>query len=318
MPIQVLRTFSVTARSAFVSLHDGSALQPSPHLPRLAAGDTLPTRRDSRGASPWRASFRSFAPPQNCFLSLPPAAVTVLPLRRCSALYVVTPRTRVRAVDICSVSACAPGALRRTPTLRFGRYLPAALLGALFLLRKHAPFFCPRQRSRICPLWGTRGSRLSARRASAIHGAVQSRLDAGSSRLARVCGRSVFPPSRYAGTSAARSSRHSSLREIPPCTHGSDAVCSHASRRAAVGSTGTLHACARPIDNDSVSACAPGTACRASTLRCVVISLRTGFSASYFLRLAMPVQVLRTFPATARCALVSPASLLGAVSSIRA
>ena len=37
MPIQVLRTFSVTARSAFVSLHDGSALQPSPHLPRLAA-----------------------------------------------------------------------------------------------------------------------------------------------------------------------------------------------------------------------------------------------------------------------------------------
>ena len=34
-----------------------------------------------------------------------------------------------------------------------------------------------------------------------------------------------------------------------------------------------------------------------------------------FLRLAMPVQVLRTFPATARCALVSPASLLGAVCS---
>ena len=76
-----------------------------------------------------------------------------------------------------------------------------------------------------------------------------------------------------------------------------------------------LHACARPVDNNSVSACAPGTACRASTLRCVVISLRTGFSASYFLRLAMPVQVLRTFPATARCALVSPASLLGAVCS---
>ena len=92
---------------------------------------------------------------------------------------------------------------------------------------------------------------------------------------------------------------------------------SHASRRAAVGSTGTLHACARPIDNDSVSACAPGTACRASTLRCVVISLRTGFSASYFLRLAMPVQVLRTFPATARCALVSPASLLGAPFLLR-
>ena len=92
---------------------------------------------------------------------------------------------------------------------------------------------------------------------------------------------------------------------------------SHASRRAAGGSTGTLHACARPIDNDSVSACAPGTACRASTLRCVVISLRTGFSASYFLRLAMPVQVLRTFPATARCALVSPASLLGALFLLR-
>ena len=171
MPIQVLRTFSVTARSAFVSLHDGSALQPSPHLPRLAAQISLPTRRDSRGASPWRASFRSFSPPQNCALFLPPAAVAALPLwkrlgrcfvvtppdaplpvgipsvslcrrarsarpavplrgtrsqlapgdtslRRCSALYVVTPRTRVRPVDICCGSACAPGALRRTPTLR--------------------------------------------------------------------------------------------------------------------------------------------------------------------------------------------------------
>ena len=38
-------------------------------------------------------------------------------------------------------------------------------------------------------------------------------------------------------------------------------------------------------------------------------------SGRQFLRLAMPVQVLRTFPATARCALVSPASLLGAVCS---
>ena len=66
---------------------------------------------------------------------------------------------------------------------------------------------------------------------------------------------------------------------------------SHASRRAAGGSTGTLHACARPIDNDSVSACAPGTACRASTLRCVVIFLRTGFSAFYSLRLVMPACV---------------------------
>ena len=73
----------------------------------------------------------------------------------------------------------------------------------------------------------------------------------------------------------------------------------------------------RSVGIPSVSACAPGTACRASTLRCVVISLRTGFSASYFLRLAMPVQVLRTFPATARCALVSPASLLGALFLLR-
>ncbi len=48
-----------------------------------------------------------------------------------------------------------------------------------------------------------------------------------------------------------------------------------------------LHACARPVDNNSVSACAPGTACPAPTLRCVVIFLRTGFSASYLLRLDM-------------------------------
>ena len=54
-------------------------------------------------------------------------------------------------------------------------------------------------------------SRPSARRAPLIRGA-------GSSRLARVYCRSVFPPSRYASTSAARSSCHSSLREIPPCT----------------------------------------------------------------------------------------------------
>ena len=43
-------------------------------------------------------------------------------------------------------------ALRALPvTARSGTYLPASLLGALSLLRKHAPFFCPRQRSRICP-----------------------------------------------------------------------------------------------------------------------------------------------------------------------
>ena len=45
-----------------------------------------------------------------------------------------------QSVGIPSVSACAPGTLCPAPTLRYGRYLPAALLGALFLLRKHAPY----------------------------------------------------------------------------------------------------------------------------------------------------------------------------------
>ena len=103
----------------------------------------------------------------------PPAAVTVLPLRRCSdavcshashacaagrhllrlsmcarhyvpnahaslriclpahtarTLYVVTPPDAPQPVDISSVSACAPGTACRTPTPRYGTYLPAALL----------------------------------------------------------------------------------------------------------------------------------------------------------------------------------------------
>ena len=82
----------------------------------------LPTRRNRRCASPQRASFS-----------------------------LVTPPDAPQSVGIPCVSACAPGTVCRTPTLRFGRYLPASLLGALFLLRKHAPFYCPRQRSRICP-----------------------------------------------------------------------------------------------------------------------------------------------------------------------
>ena len=96
---------------------------------------------------------------------------------------------------------------------------------------------------------------------------------------------------------------HASLRSISPC-----------------GAARTLYVVTppdapRPVDNDSVSACAPGTACRASTLRCVVIFLRTGFSASYFLRLAMPVRALRALPVTARYALVSPEALFRSSSA---
>ena len=43
-------------------------------------------------------------------------------------------------------------------------------------------------------------------------------------RLALPRGQSVFPPSRYASTSALRFPCHSSLREIPPCAKGSDAL----------------------------------------------------------------------------------------------
>ncbi len=69
-------------------------------------------------------------------------------------LCVVTPRTRVRPVDICCDSACAPGTLCRTPTLRYADISPASLLGAVLLLRKTAPFLCPRQQSQFCPSGG--------------------------------------------------------------------------------------------------------------------------------------------------------------------
>ena len=80
---------------------------------------------------------------------------------------------------------------------------------------------------------------------------------------------------------------HASLRICLPAHAARTLYCSHASHASTGGSIGTLRACARPVDNDSVSACAPGTACRTPTLRCVVIFLRTGFSASYHLRLCM-------------------------------
>ena len=120
---------SPTLRSAYVFLHTrlgavcshasrraagGSISSPSQHVrlalcaerPRFASGDTLPTRRDSRGTSPMQApsapsllrktapflcprqrsqfcpcvaARRSVLPPQNCSFLPPPAAVTVLP-----------------------------------------------------------------------------------------------------------------------------------------------------------------------------------------------------------------------------------------------
>ena len=157
---------------------------------------------------------------------------------------------------------------RRSRRVALTGFLPLPLSSANTL-----PFSAPAAVAYLPPPGHARIPSVN-RSASLIHGA-------GPSRLARVCGRSVFPPSRYASTSAARSSCHSSLREIPPCTHGSDAgssrlarvcrrstsaatqhvrpalcaerprfaphmsscthgsdaVCSHASRRAAAGST---------------------------------------------------------------------------------
>ncbi len=56
----------------------------------------------------------------------------------------------------------------------------------------------------------------------------------------------------------------------------------------------------------------------ANSRRCFVVTPRTRVRAGrQFLRLAMPVPVLRTFPATARCALASPASLLSALFLLR-
>ena len=155
----------------------------------------MPTRRNHRVASPIRASFRSFSPPQNCSLPLPLAAITVLPLRRCSD-----------AVCSHASHACAAG----RHLLRLSMYA-----------RRFAP------------------------------------------------------------------NAHASLRICLPAHAARTLYCSHASRASTGGSIGTLRACARPVDNDSVSACAPGAACPAPTLRCVVIFLRTGFSASYLLRLGM-------------------------------
>ena len=109
---------------------------------------SLPTRRDSRGASPWRASFRSFSHPQNCALFLPPAAVAALPLwKRLGRCFVVTPPDAPLPVGIPSISLCrrarsarpaVPLRGTRSPACS-GRYLPAALLGAVC---SHASHVC--------------------------------------------------------------------------------------------------------------------------------------------------------------------------------
>ena len=68
-------------RASFRS-HSPPQLRSLP-LPLAAVAYILPTRRDSRGASPVQASFRSFSPPQTRSLFPPPAAVAyILPTRR--------------------------------------------------------------------------------------------------------------------------------------------------------------------------------------------------------------------------------------------
>ena len=91
---------------------------------------------------------------------------------------------------------------------------------------------------------------------------------------------------------------------------------SHASHACAAGRhLLRLSMCARrfaPNAHASLCICLPAHTTR--TLY-VVTPPDAPRSGRQFLRLAMPVQVLRTSPATARCALVSPAALLGAVCS---
>ena len=67
-----------------------------------------------------------------CALFLPQLAAHLSPLRRCSALYAVTPSDAPQPVGIPSVSLCRRACFARpAATVRYGRYLPAALLGAL-------------------------------------------------------------------------------------------------------------------------------------------------------------------------------------------
>ena len=189
----------------------------------------MPTRRNRRCASPQRASFSSVPPPQNCSFLPPPAAVTVLPPpgharipsverhsagtcsptpeilrpdglrmtgKQChpehqrypsgaredpvrqperfadSRRWPVTPRTRVRPVDICCDSACAPGAVRPAPTLR------------------------------------------------SAYVSLHTRLGAGPSRLARVCGRSTSAATQHVRP-ALCAQRPRFAPHMSPCTHGS-------------------------------------------------------------------------------------------------
>ena len=114
----------------------------------------LPTRRDGRGASPMRAFFRSYSPPQTRSLLPPPAAVAYLP---------PSGHARTPAVERRSAGACPPtyGILRRFACPLVGIVVacrPKGLPSTPFLLRKTAPFLCHRQRSQFCPC--THGSAL--------------------------------------------------------------------------------------------------------------------------------------------------------------
>ena len=95
-----------------------------------AASVTAISSHASHACAAGRHLLRLSMCARHCVPSAHASLRICLPAHTARTLYVVTPRTRVRAVDICSVSACAPGALRRTPTLRSAYVFLHTRLGA--------------------------------------------------------------------------------------------------------------------------------------------------------------------------------------------
>ena len=178
----------------------GSTISPSRYASTSAAHFSC--HSSLRTCLPCVAARRSVSPPQTRSLPLPLAAVAYLPPPGHAGIPDVERRT---AGARPSTYGILRHSIPQNDKFKVGS-APGINAPYSVILRPQAE-----------------ESRPSARRAPLIRGA-------GSSRLARVYCRSVFPPSRYASTSAARSSCHSSLREIPPCTHGSDAGSSRLAR----------------------------------------------------------------------------------------
>ena len=189
----------------------------------------------SRRAAAGRYSLRLSMCARRCAPNAHASLRICLPAHAARTLYVVTPRTRVRPVDICCGSACASGALRQTPTLRSAYVFLHTRLGrctavtprALPRAGRLARFAPARGRSITTPPQHVRPAlradrpRFAALLSSCAQGSALLIIFASACQIGVVALSSIAQPvdntsSRYADTSAAHFFRHSSLRFCLP------------------------------------------------------------------------------------------------------